>query len=78
MKPPKGTIDLYNDSYEQIKLYKDQLEELFKNYGGIGLETPNFKIRENLLGKYGDEAEKYTLHYDLTIPKIKAFLYKFI
>ena len=86
-KPPKGTIDLYNNTYEQIKLYKDQLEELFKSYGGIGLETPNFEIRENLLGKYGDEAEtklvynlenyggdlseKYTLCYDLTIPKIR-------
>lgn len=86
-KTPKGTIDLFDTSFDQISMYKDTAEKIFKSYGGVGLETPLFEIRENLLGKYGDEAEsklvfnledcktekgeKYTLRYDLTVPKMR-------
>jgi histidyl-tRNA synthetase len=86
-KTPKGTIDIYGEKYNQIYYYKNTLECLFKSYGGIGLETPVFEIKENILGKYGDEAEnklvfnledyksdfgeKYTLRYDLTVPKTR-------
>ncbi len=86
-KTPKGTIDLYEDSYERLSLYKNSLETVFKSYGGIGLDTPVFEIKENLMGKYGEEAEnklvfnledcktekgeKYTLRYDLTVPKLR-------
>lgn len=86
-KTPKGTIDIYDEKYNQIYYYKNMLESLFKSYGGIGLETPVFEIKENILGKYGDEAEnklvfnledyksdfgeKYTLRYDLTVPKTR-------
>lgn len=86
-KTPKGTIDLFDTSFDQISFYKNTAEKLFKSYGGVGLETPLFEIRENLLGKYGDEAEsklvfnledcktekgeKYTLRYDLTVPKMR-------
>ncbi len=98
-KPPKGTIDLYNEEYTHIKYYINQLEELFKKYNGIGLETPVFEHRDNLLNKYGDEAEnklvfnlesgitdsnfeslteKYTLRYDLTVPKTRFIKSKLI
>ena len=86
-KSPKGTIDLYSDEYEKISYYKSQLEKIFIHTGGIGLETPVFDHQANLLGKYGedaesklvfnleqtgsDDAEKYTLKYDLTIPKMR-------
>jgi histidyl-tRNA synthetase len=86
-KPPKGTIDLYGTDYDDMSKYKSTLEKLFVQNGGIGLETPVFEQRENLMGKYGDEAEtklvfnletcgseeaeKYTLRYDLTIPKVR-------
>ena len=87
IKTPKGTIDLYSEEYNKMEYYKSKLENIFKQYGGVGLETPVFEQRENLLGKYGDEAEtklvfniensgtdeaeKYTLRYDLTIPKVR-------
>jgi histidyl-tRNA synthetase len=86
-KPPKGTIDLYGDEYEKISYYKSQLEKIFIQNGGIGLETPVFDHKSNLMDKYGEEAEtklvfnleqtgnddseKYTLKYDLTIPKMR-------
>jgi histidyl-tRNA synthetase len=86
-KPPKGTIDLYSNELHKITYYKTQLENMFIQNGGIGLETPVFELRENLMGKYGEEAEtklvfnledngseeaeKYTLRYDLTIPKMR-------
>lgn len=86
-KPPKGTMDLYSTEYEKISYYKSQLEKIFIQTGGIGLETPVFDHQANLLGKYGedaetklvfnleqtgtDDAEKYTLKYDLTVPKMR-------
>lgn len=86
-KSPKGTIDLYYNDYNKISYYKTQLENIFIQEGGIGLETPVFEQREILLNKYNeeaetklvfnledngsDDAEKYTLRYDLTIPKIR-------
>lgn len=91
-KTPIGTIDLYDESYDDIKKYINYIETLFINYGGKGLETPMFEIRENLLAKYGEEAEnvliynladngsdtstkeKYTLRYDLTIPKVRYIM----
>lgn len=92
IKPPKGTIDSYSSNYNKLTHYKSQLENLFIKYGGIGLETPVFELRDNLMGKYGveaetklvfniedggtQEAEKYTLRYDLTIPKIRFILSK--
>jgi histidyl-tRNA synthetase len=99
-KTPIGTVDLYDASYDELKKYINYLETLFANYGGKGLETPMFEIRENLLSKYGEEAEnlliynladnidntnntnetdlntkeKYTLRYDLTIPKVRYIM----
>ena len=96
-KTPIGTIDIYDVTYDELKRYIFFIETLFIQYGGKGLETPMFEIRENLLSKYGEEAEnlliynlvdtnnddssnattnsntreKYTLRYDLTIPKVR-------
>ena len=83
-KKPKGTIDFYDIEYDKFNYYKNKLEELFKQNGGIGLETPAFELENILLNKYGQEAEnklifklenfgsesseKYALRYDLTIP----------
>ena len=89
-KTPIGTFDIEGDIYELYEEYISYFKDLFKKYGGRGLETPVFEIRENLLNKYGDEAEKllifnlqdhggdaqekYTLRYDLTIPKIRYII----
>jgi len=89
-KTPIGTFDIANDIYEIYEEYISFFKMIFKKYGGRGLETPVFEIRENLLNKYGDEAEKllifnlqdhggdaqekYTLRYDLTIPKIRHII----
>lgn len=89
-KTPIGTFDIMYDIYELYEEYISYFKDLFKKYGGRGLETPVFEIRENLLNKYGDEAEKllifnlqdhggdlqekYTLRYDLTIPKIRYII----
>lgn len=86
-KSPKGTIDLFGIDYEKIVYYKTQLENIFIQHNGTCLETPVFEHRENMTKKYGEEAEnklvfnlenigsgeseKYTLRYDLTIPKIR-------
>jgi len=89
-KTPIGTFDIASDTYDIYEEYISYLKDLFQKYGGRGLETPAFEIRENLLNKYGDEAEKllifnlqdhggdtqekYTLRYDLTIPKIRHII----
>jgi histidyl-tRNA synthetase len=86
-KSPKGTIDLFDVNYEKIVYYKSQLENIFIEHNAIGLETPILEHRENLIKKYGDEvetklvfnledngnedSEKYTLRYDLTVPKVR-------
>ena len=83
-KTPKGTIDLYGENFSIFSQYKNSLEKLFIEYGGNGLDTPVFEIRENLIGA-GDEccnkliynleddgskmSEQYSLRYDLTVPK---------
>ncbi len=86
-KTPKGTIDLYDYDLLKLNYYSNYLKNLFVQNNGIQLETPVFEVRENLLGKYGEEAEtklvynleengseqaeKYTLRYDLTVPKVR-------
>lgn len=88
-KKAKGTIDIYDVEYEKLSYYKSQLEKIFKENGGIPLETPVFELENILLNKYGQEAEnklifklenygsdsseKYALRYDLTVP-LERFL----
>lgn len=83
-RKPKGTIDIYNVEYEKLNFYKSELETIFKENGGIPLETPIYELENILLHKYGHEAEKklifklensgseesdkYALRYDLTVP----------
>ncbi len=80
----KGCVDYWGDSYDQIKLYKDILEDIFSKNDGTPLETPVFENKEVLMNKYGDEAETklvynineegghpLTLRYDLTVPFIR-------
>lgn len=56
-KTPIGTLDLYGDLYDLTKLHLNWLEDIFKSYGGIGLETPIYEISSNLKSKYGEEAD---------------------
>ncbi len=56
-KKPKGTIDFFNDKYDKLVFYKNKLEKLFRENGGLPLETPTFELENILLNKYGEEAE---------------------
>lgn len=80
-KTPKGTIDLFDSSFDQMSSIKNYLEDLFKANGGIGLETPVFERRDLLMGKYAESTdtklvydikenggEDLSLRYDLTVP----------
>ncbi len=80
----KGCVDYWDKSYNQIKFYKDILEDIFIKNNGTPLETPVFENKEVLMNKYGDEAETklvynineeggqpLTLRYDHTVPFIR-------
>lgn len=64
-KTPKGTIDLYGEAYEMMSSYKEKLETLFKQYGGNGLETPQFELRQNLTGEDEKDKEITKLIYNI-------------
>ncbi len=81
---PKGCVDYWAQSYEQINNLKKKLENIFIENGGIPLETPVFENKSVLMGKYGEEAdtklvynineeggEPVTLRYDHTVPFIR-------
>jgi len=83
-KCPKGCLDLCGPTYDKMKFYKNYLENIFEENGGIGLETPVFELKNVLLNKYetdtdnpmifdlshfgSADSESYSLRYDLTVP----------
>lgn len=86
-KPPKGCVDLFSTDYDKLSYYKVQLEDIFIKYGGTGIDLPIYEHRENLTGNFeqeeetklvfniedhgNEDSEKYTLRYDLTVPKTR-------
>lgn len=83
-KVAKGTKDIVGDEFRHIEILLQTASTLFKENGGIPLETPVFERTDVLLGKYGEEAETkliykladqggedLALRYDLTIPFVR-------
>jgi histidyl-tRNA synthetase len=83
-KIAKGAKDIAGEEYRQIKILIDTAEQLFKENGGIPLDTPVFERTDVLLGKYGEEAETklvykladqggedLSLRYDMTVPFVR-------
>ena len=77
-KAPRGTIDLYNSSYEQIKLYKNQLEELFKNSEGNKLifpgENPQSVVPEENNGPIDNSKKIPSLHHSFVACLLLQYL----
>ena len=55
---PKGTRDFTPQVMLKRKYIFDILEEIFRLYGYVPIETPAFENLSTLLGKYGDEGDK--------------------
>jgi histidyl-tRNA synthetase len=77
-KIPKGCVDYLNKDYDNINKLKNILEELFKNNGGIPLETPVFEYKSVLKGDQKlvfnleeTDGEPLTLRYDNTMPFVR-------
>ncbi|KAL6121080.1 histidine--tRNA [Nucleospora cyclopteri] len=79
LRTPKGTLDLS----PKEAIIKKRLEQIcrknFERHNGIPIETPMFELRENLIGKYGEDTKLIfnledqggdicSLRYDLTVP----------
>jgi histidyl-tRNA synthetase len=60
LKPtvPKGTRDFPPDAMVRRKYIFNTIEEIFRLYGYLPLETPAMENLSSLLGKYGDEGDK--------------------
>ena len=60
LKPtvPKGTRDFPPEAMVRRKYIFDTIEEIFRLYGYLPLETPAMENLSSLLGKYGDEGDK--------------------
>lgn len=60
LKPtlPKGTRDFPPGAMKRRKYIFDTIEEIFRLYGYLPLETPAMENLTSLLGKYGDEGDK--------------------
>ena len=79
LKVPKGTKD-YTDKEMAIRERMFQtITSVFKQHGGVTIDTPVFELKEILSGKYGEDSkliydledqggEKCSLRYDLTVP----------
>lgn len=60
LKPtvPKGTRDFPPEAMVRRKYIFETIEEVFRLYGYLPLETPAMENLSSLLGKYGDEGDK--------------------
>lgn len=78
---PKGTRDFLPDEVLKREYVFDIVREVFHIFGFEPLETPVMEMRDTLMGKYGEDAEKLIYHaqhpggkeelalrYDLTVP----------
>ncbi|MBM3131179.1 MAG: histidine--tRNA ligase [Chloroflexi bacterium] len=78
---PRGMRDLLPQKMLQRQYVIGKVENIFQRFGFEPLQTPALELRETLMGKYGDDAEKLiydakhregkedlSLRYDLTVP----------
>lgn len=78
---PRGMRDILPQKMLQRQYVIGEIEKIFQRFGFEPLQTPVLELRETLLGKYGDDAEKLiydakhregkedlSLRYDLTVP----------
>ena len=55
---PKGTRDFLPKEMARRKYIFSTIEEVFKNYGFLPIETPAMEKNDTLLGKYGEEGDR--------------------
>jgi histidyl-tRNA synthetase len=78
---PKGMRDFLPDEVLKREYVFGVLTDVFQTFGFEPIQTPVLEMRDTLLGKYGEEAEKLIFHaqhpfgkeelalrYDLTVP----------
>jgi len=78
---PRGMRDFLPQKMLQRQYVVGAIERVFQRFGFEPLQTPVLELRETLMGKYGEEAEKLiydakhregkedlSLRYDLTVP----------
>ncbi len=78
---PRGMRDILPDKMLLRQYVIGEVERVFQRFGFEPLQTPVLEMRETLMGKYGEEAEKLiydarhregkedlSLRYDLTVP----------
>ncbi len=78
---PRGMRDILPDKMLLRQYVIGEVERVFQRFGFEPLQTPVLELRETLMGKYGEEAEKLiydarhregkedlSLRYDLTVP----------
>ena len=78
---PRGMRDILPQKMLQRQYVIGAIEKIFQRFGFEPLQTPVLELRETLMGKYGDDAEKLiydakhregkedlSLRYDLTVP----------
>lgn len=57
-KPPTGTRDFLPETMAQRREVITTVEEVYRRYGFLQLETPAIENLSTLLGKYGDEGDQ--------------------
>ncbi|KAL6519994.1 hypothetical protein OROHE_017137 [Orobanche hederae] len=78
-KLPKGTRDFAEKQMAVRERAFAIITNVFKKHGATALDTPDFEMRETLMGKYGEDSklifdladqggELCSLRYDLTVP----------
>src|SRR5512134_3888449 len=78
---PKGMRDFLPGEMLKREYVFNIVRDVFHRYGFEPLQTPSIELKETLMGKYGEEAEKLIYHaqhpggkeevalrYDLTVP----------
>ena len=78
---PRGMRDLLPRTMLQRQYVIGEVEKVFQRFGFEPLQTPVLELRETLMGKYGEDAERLiydakhregkedlSLRYDLTVP----------
>lgn len=86
-KPPKGMRDFLPEQMLKRNYFFNVVREVFESFGFEPISTPVMELRANLLGNYGEDAEKLIYHaqhsqgskedlalrYDLTVPLSRFF-----
>src|SRR6476620_10422461 len=83
---PKGMRDFLPADVLRRQYVMDTVAGVFQTFGYEPLSTPVMELRDTLLGKYGEDAEKLIFHakhpqgsedlalrYDLTVPLARFF-----